>query len=108
MKLFRLFLVLLLVLGPFGARTSDEIRGAVADVLSAIRSRRLGQTFLVSAVIEAPPAANDRRFVIRDPTGSVIIRRDLDWPEEPLHVGDAVNVRCEISSTARTPAGAYF
>lgn len=108
MKLFRLFLVLLLVLGPFGARASDEIRGAVADVLSAIRNRRLGQTFLVSAVIEAPPAANDGRFVIRDSTGSVIIRRDLDWPEEPLHVGDAVNVRCEISSTARTPAGAYF
>ena len=107
MKFFRAIFLFAILL-PFGGRASDEIQGTVADVLAAIRNRQLGQTFSVHAVIAAPPTTNDRRFVIRDPTGSVIIRRDLDWPEEPLHVGDTVSVRCEVSSTASTPAAAYF
>ena len=99
---------LLIALAPFAGLASDEIRGTVADILAAIRSRQFGQEFAVDAVVAAPFATNDVRFVIRDPTGRVIIRRDFDWPDAPLRVGDAISLSCEIGSTASTPAGAYF
>lgn len=99
---------LLIALAPFAGIASDEIRGTVADVLAAIKGRNFGQEFAVDAVVAAPFATNDTRFVIRDPTGRVIIRRDFDWPDAPLRVGDAISLSCEIGSTASTPAGAYF
>ncbi len=107
MKPFRAIFLSALLL-PLGGIASDEIRGSVADVLAAIRGRQFGQEFAVDAVVAAPFATNDVRFVIRDPTGRVIIRRDFDWPDAPLRVGDAISLSCEIGSTASTPAGAYF
>lgn len=101
-------ILLLTALLPFAGNASDEIRGTVADVLAAIKGRQFGQEFAVEAVVAAPFATNDPRFVIRDQTGRVIIRRDFDWPDGPLRVGDAISLSCEIGSTARTPAGAYF
>lgn len=101
-------ILLLTALLPFAGNASDEIRGTVADVLAAIKGRQFGQEFAVEAVVAAPFATNDPRFVIRDQTGRVIIRRDFDWPDGPLRVGDAISLSCEIGSTASTPAGAYF
>lgn len=101
-------ILLLTALLPFVGNASDEIRGTVADVLAAIKGRQFGQEFAVEAVVAAPFATNDPRFVIRDQTGRVIIRRDFDWPDGPLRVGDAISLSCEIGSTASTPAGAYF
>lgn len=87
---------------------SDEIQGTVSDMLSAIRDRKLGRVYIVNAVIAAPPVRGDTRFIIRDKTGSIVIRRDLDWPDDSFRAGDAVSLHCEISSTASTPAAAYF
>ena len=103
-----LCLVLLLTSLTPAARASDERSGTVADVLAAIREGRLGQVYAVNAVIATPPVADDDRFVIRDRTGSVVIRRDFDWPGDAFYAGDAVRLRCEIGSTASAPPGAYF
>ena len=101
-------LILLIAMVPFAGNASDEIRGSVAEVLTAIKGRQFGQEFAVEAVVAAPFTTNDTRFVIRDQTGRVIIRRDFDWPDGAFRTGDAVCLRCEIGSTASTPAAAYF
>ena len=101
-------LLLLTALLPLAGNASDEIRGTVADVLAAIKGRQFGLEFAVEAVVAAPFATNDTRFVIRDQTGHVIVRRDFGWPDRPLRTGDAVTLRCEIGATASTPAAAFF
>lgn len=100
-----LFFSLLEILVGFA---SDEVQGSVAEILQAIRSRSVGKVYAVNVQIAAPPVAGDSRFIVRDKTGSVVIRRDLDWPNGNFRAGDTVALRCEISSTASTPAAAYF
>ena len=92
-------------LASFG---SDEIHGSVADVLLAIKDRSVGKVYAVSAQIVSPPINGDSRFIVRDKTGSVVIRRDFDWPDSTFRTGDSVVLHCEIGSTASTPAAAYF
>lgn len=100
-----LFFTLSEILAGFA---SDEVQGSVAEILQAIEDRSVGKVYAVNVQIAAPPVANDSRFVVRDKTGSVVIRRDLDWPDTVFRTGDSVMLRCEISSTASTPAAAYF
>lgn len=90
------------------AFASDEVQGSVAEILQAIKDRSVGKVYAVNVEIAAPPTAKDPRFVVRDKTGSVVIRRDLDWPDGNFRAGDTVSLRCEIGSTASTPAAAYF
>ena len=96
------------LLGIFAGFASDEVQGSVAEILQAIKNRNVGKVYAVNVQIAAPPVANDSRFVVRDKTGTVVIRRDLDWPDGNFRAGDTVALRCEISSTASTPAAAYF
>ena len=84
------------------------MQGSVAEVLQAIKDRSVGKVYAINVQIAAPPVADDSRFIVRDETGSVVIRRDLDWPDGNFRAGDGVLLRCEISSTASTPAAAYF
>ena len=84
------------------------MQGSVAEVLQAIKDRSVGKVYAINVQIAAPPIADDSRFIVRDETGSVVIRRDLDWPDGNFRAGDGVLLRCEISSTASTPAAAYF
>lgn len=107
MKLIRPAFAILLLL-PLSGWASDEIQGSVADILSAIRNRLVGKLYSVHAEIAAPPDTSETRFVVRDRTGSIVIRRDLDWPAHTLTIGDTVRLTCEINSTASTPAAAYF
>ena len=100
-----LFFALLEIFAGFA---SDEVQGSVAEILQAIKNRNVGKVYAVNVQIAAQPVANDSRFVVRDKTGSVVIRRDLDWPDGNFRAGDTVALRCEISSTASTPAAAYF
>ena len=100
-----LFLVFLTVFVGFA---SDEVQGSVAEILQAIKDRSVGKVYGVNVQIAAPPVADDSRFIVRDKTGSVVIRRDLDWPDNTFRAGDSVSLRCEINSTASTPAAAYF
>ena len=87
---------------------SDEIQGSAADVLSAIREKAIGRVYAFDALISVPPTEAEPQFVVRDSTGSVVIRRDFDWPDETFRAGDSVRLRCEIGSTARLPASAFF
>ena len=106
-KLHRFICLVALCSGLVGYG-SDEVQGSVAEILQAIKDRSVGKIYAVNVQIAAPPVANDSRFVVRDKTGSVIIRRDFDWPDDGFRTGDSVMLRCEISSTASTPAAAYF
>ena len=92
----------------FVSSASDEVQGTVAEILQAIKERSVGKVYAVNVQIAAPPVADDSRFIVRDRTGSVVIRRDLDWPDDTFRAGDSVSLRCEINSTASTPAAAYF
>lgn len=87
---------------------SGEIQGSVADVLSAIKKRNVGRVYALRAQIVSPPIQSDSRFIVRDKTGSVVIRCDLDCPDSTFRAGDIVLLQCEIGSTASTPAAAYF
>ena len=87
---------------------SDEIQGSAADVLSAIREKAIGRVYAFDALISVPPTEAESQFVVRDSTGSVVIRRDFDWPDETFRAGDSVRLRCEIGSTASLPASAFF
>ena len=105
----RAILVLSLALsGIFVGFASDEVQGSVAEILQAIKDRSVGKVYAVNVQIAAPPVAGDSRFIVCDKTGSAVIRRDLDWPNDNFRAGDTVALRCEISSTASTPAAAYF
>ena len=106
-KLHR-FICLITLFSTFVASASDEVQASVAEVLQAIRSRSVGRVYALTVQIATPPVATDSRFVVRDKTGSVVIRRDLDWPDESFRSGDNVLLHCEIGSTASTPAAAYF
>ena len=94
--------------GIIVAFASDEVQGSVAEILQAIRDRSVGKVYAANVQIAVPPVANDSRFIVQDKTGSVVIRRDLDWPDGNFRAGDMVSLRCEIGSTASTPAAAYF
>lgn len=107
MKPHRFIFLVALCFGLAG-RASDEVQGSVAEILQAIKDRSVGKVYAVNVQIAAPPVADDARFIVRDRTGSVVIRRDLDWPDDTFRTGDTVMLRCEISSTASTPAAAYF
>ena len=100
--------VLLALFLPFVSSASDEVQGSVAEVLQAIKDRNVGKVYAINVQIAAPPVADDSRFIVRDKTGSVVIRRNLDWPDDTFRAGDSVSLRCEINSTASTPAAAYF
>lgn len=100
--------VFLVLSGTFAGFASDEVQGSVAEILQAIKKRSVGKVYAVNVEIAAPPVADDSRFVVRDKTGSIVIRRDLDWPDGTFRAGDSVSLRCEIGSTASTPAAAYF
>ena len=102
------FICLMALCCCFVGHASDEVQGSVAEILQAIKSRNVGKVYAVNVQIAAPPVANDSRFIVRDKTGSVVIRRNLDWPDGSFRTGDSVMLRCEISSTASTPAAAYF
>ena len=92
----------------FAGVASDEIQGSAADVLAAIKGKEIGRVYAFDALISVPPAAAESQFVVRDKTGSVVIRRDFDWPTEAFRIGDSVRLRCEIGSTATIPASAFF
>ena len=100
--------VLLVLLSTLVSYGSGEIQGSVADVLSAIKKRNVGRVYSLNAQIVSPPIQSDSRFIVRDKTGSVVIRCDLDWPDSTFQPGDKVLLQCEIGSTASTPAAAYF
>ena len=100
--------VLLALFLPFVSSASDEVQGSVAEVLQAIKDRNVGKVYAINVQIAAPPVADDSRFIVRDKTGSVVIRRNLDWPDDTFRAGDSVSLRCEINYTASTPAAAYF
>ena len=100
--------ILLAVSTVFVSFASDEVQGSVAEILQAIKERNVGKVYAANVQIAAPPVVDDSRFIVRDKTGSVVIRRDLDWPDGGFRTGDGVMLRCEISSTASTPAAAYF
>ena len=105
----RAILALLLAFSKtFVGFASDEVQGSVAEILQAIKDRSVGKVYAINVQIAAPPVADDPRFIVRDKTGSVIIRRDLDWPDDTFRAGDNVSLRCEINSTASMPAAAYF
>ena len=89
-------------------RASDETSGHVVNVLKAIKDRSYGRVFEVSAHLIMPPTEDGTGFSIRDPTGSVMIRRGFDWPHERFLAGDEVRLLCEIGATASQPTGAFF
>ena len=107
MKVFRLIFLILIGI-PVAGLASDEVQGSVAEVLQAIKDRNVGKVYAINVQIAAPPVADDARFIVRDKTGSVVIRRDLDWPDSVFRTGDNVMLSCEIGSTASIPAAAYF
>lgn len=92
----------------FAGFASDEIQGSAADVLAAIKEKAIGRVYAFDALVSVPPSAGESQFVVRDKTGSVVIRRDFDWPTETFRAGDSVRLRCEIGSTASIPASAFF
>lgn len=107
MKCTRL-VCLFVALISFAVIASDEIQGSAADVLAAIKGRQVGRIYAFDALVSVPPTTSESRFVVRDKTGSVVIRRDFDWPTETFHAGDSVRLRCEIGATASIPASAFF
>lgn len=107
MRFFRPLVLLLLTL-PCVLSASDEVQGTVADLLSAIKDRNLGRVYTLDTLISVPPTRKESRFVVRDKTGSIVIRRDFDWPDEPFQAGDSVRLRCEIGATASIPASAFY
>ena len=102
------FIFLIALFQAFVAHASDEVQGSVSEILQAIKDRSVGKVYAVNAQIALPPGADESRFIVRDKTGSVVIRRDFDWPDDTFRAGDSVMLRCEINSTASTPAAAYF
>ena len=96
----RLYICLAAALAALAGIASDEIQGSAADVLAAIREKAIGRVYAFDALISVPPTDAEPQFVVRDRTGSVVIRRDFDWPDETFRAGDSVRLRCEIGSTA--------
>ena len=107
MKSTRLFCIAA-ALAAMTCVASDEIQGSAADVLSAIRDKAIGRVYAFDALISVPPNEAESQFVVRDKTGSVVIRRDFDWPADAFRTGDSVRLKCEIGSTANLPASAFF
>lgn len=107
MKRARLISIIASLLALAGA-ASDEIQGSAADVLSAIKGKKIGRVYAFDALISVPPVDDESRFVVRDRTGSVVIRRDFDWPTKTFQTGDSVRLRCEIGATATLPASAFY
>lgn len=105
---FKGFICLIFSVAALVAAASDEIQGSTAEVLEAIKSKEIGKVYAFNALISVPPASGESQFVVRDKTGSVVIRRDFDWPTEKFRTGDNVRIRCEIGSTASIPAAAFF
>jgi len=95
-------------LAALSAAASDELQGSSADVLAAIKEKAMGRVYVFDAIISVPPAETESQFVVRDKTGSVVIRRDFDWPAGTFRAGDSVRLRCEIGSTAIIPASAFY
>lgn len=102
------FICLIVSLMAFAGVASDEIQGSAADVLAAIKGKNIGRVYTFNALISVPPTPSESQFVVRDKTGSVVIRRDFDWPTDTFRAGDSVRLRCEIGSTAKIPASAFF
>ena len=107
MKSTRLFCIAA-ALAALTCVASDEIQGSAADVLSAIRDKAIGRVYAFDALVSVPPNEAESQFVVRDKTGSVVIRRDFDWPDDAFRTGDSVRLKCEIGSTANLPASAFF
>ena len=103
-----MYICLFAVLAALPGIASDEIQGSAADVLAAIREKAIGRVYAFDALISVPPTDAESQFVVRDRTGSVVIRRDFDWPDETFRTGDSVRLRCEIGATASLPASAFF
>lgn len=103
-----MYICLAAALAALAGIASDEIQGSAADVLAAIREKAIGRVYAFDALISVPPTDAEPQFVVRDRTGSVVIRRDFDWPDETFRAGDSVRLRCEIGSTASIPASAFF
>lgn len=95
-------------LAAFACAASDEIQGSAAEVLAAIKGKAVGRVYVFEAQISIPPNEAESQFVVRDRTGSVVIRRDFDWPTDSFRTGDSVRLKCEIGSTASLPASAFF
>lgn len=108
LKSRRPWLAALLAAGALLGQASDEIPGRVADLLTAIREKSLGKVYDVSAELVVPPSDAAPYFVIRDRTGTVAVRRGMDWPSATFKAGDTVRVRCEIGATTQIPAGAFY
>ena len=104
----RVYICLVAAFAAAAGIASDEIQGSAAEVLSAIRDKAIGRVYAFDALISVPPTEAESQFVVRDKTGSVVIRRDFDWPDETFRAGDSVRLRCEIGSTASLPASAFF
>jgi ATP-dependent exoDNAse (exonuclease V) alpha subunit len=86
----RLYICLAAALAALAGIASDEIQGSAADVLAAIREKAIGRVYAFDALISVPPTDAEPQFVVRDRTGSVVIRRDFDWPDETFRAGDRV------------------
>ena len=107
-RLNHLSLAALFAAGALLGVASDEIPGTVTDLLTAIREKSLGKVYEVSAELVVPPSDAAPYFVIRDRTGTIAVRRGMDWPGASFKAGDTVRVRCEIGATAQIPAGAFY